>query len=165
MSRMCGFNFFKLENGKLLSTKAACVIRGKEISWENNLTIYGFSKIIDIFLEAFNDISPSLSIEELKPEDKYFSNFIFNHPELDGYELHYEKDDPRSNYYGEWFDKFFYKDFENFKEYILGEYNSTKVEEKTTLSENHLELLKRYLDYISELTKIDPELVVTAFAL
>jgi len=165
MSRMCGFRFFKLENGKLLSTKAACVIRGKETSWENNLTIYGFSKITDIFLEAFNDISPSLSIEELKPEDKYFSNFIFNHPELDGYKLHYEKDDTRSKYYGGWFDKFFYKDFKNFKEYILGEYNSIKAEDKTTLSERHLELLKGYFDYISQLQMIDPELVVTAFAL
>ena len=79
--------------------------------------------------------------------------------------MHYEKDDPRSNYYGEWFDKFFYKDFETFKEYILGEYYSIKAEEKTTLSEKHYELIKGYFDYISELTKIDPELVVTAFAL
>ena len=165
MSRMCGFKFYKLENGKLHSTKAVCVFRGNETSLENNLTIYGFSKITDIFLEAFNDVSLPLPIEELKPEDKYFPNFVFNHPELDGYELHYEKDDPRSNYYGGWFDKFFYKDFKNFKEYIFGEYNSIKAEEKTTLSEKHLELIKGYFDYISELTKIDPKLVVTAFAL
>ena len=165
MSRMCGFKFYKLKKGKLYSVKAACVFRGKETSWESNLIIYGFSQVTDIFLEAFNDISLSLPIEELKPENKYFSNFIFNHPELDGYELHYEKEDPESNYYGEWFKKFFYIDLDKFKDNIFNKYNSIKDEEKTTLSQRHLALLKRYFNYIYELIKIDPKLIVTAFAL
>ena len=173
MSRTCGFKFYKMKNGKLVREKAALVDYGEGPNLEDCISINGFTKVTDIFLEACLSKKRPSSCEiiniDLKPEEKYFPNLIFNHPELNGIELHYDKNTFLGECYGEWFEKFFYIDIGDFKKmFALNEQKNLIGDNETrnlNLEEKHILFIKKSFEYIDKLLKHDPELIVTAYGI
>ena len=117
MGRYCGFCFYKLINNKLVDAPVITIDYGNGPEQENCLDICGRCEATDIFLEAVR--SKELYWHQwdhslLKPEEKFTVRLLLNHPELDDFEVHKEKEEVK---YGDpdWFTKFIYIGFEKFK--------------------------------------------------
>ena len=117
MGRQCGFKFYKYVDGSLVGAPVITVDYGNGPEKKCYTCIYGRCEATGIFLDAVCSNGPYSNDwkNDLKPEEKYTPHLLLNHPELDGFEVHKEKDDPYYNYYGDWYSKYFYYGLENFK--------------------------------------------------
>lgn len=149
MGRHCGFNFYKLEDGKLVD---ADVI---EVDWGNGnhemyncLNVDGRCEATDIFLNAVikheaESVKRWFTDEEIKPEDKYTAYVLLNHPELQGHTEKYSSD-------SEWFIKFFYTSLEEFKS--LFDFEQAQKEHDETLDRIKMKIVE-LKDEIEDLRK------------
>lgn len=116
MGREVGFEFFWLIDNKLVPAEVAT----EDWDFDPRKTSYIFTcgrcKATDIFLRAVeNKESPNAYKRDAKPEDKYSAYLLMNHPEFDGFEVHKREGDTGWDWYDDWFKKYFYYGFEDFK--------------------------------------------------
>ena len=102
-----GFEFFKYKNGKL---EKANIIEKDGRYW-NYLNICGRCDATYIFIRLVEQFKKEGSWrDDCKPEDKYSSYLLLNHPELDGLEDH-----SNQNQCCQYFKKYFYLSLADFK--------------------------------------------------
>lgn len=105
----------------MVSSPVVSVDWGNGPRLESYLLICGRCDATTIFLDAVKSKeSPNshsyLKRESLKPEEKYTSYLLLNHHELDGFEIHKDKNDIcYDEFYRDWFSKYFYVGLEQFK--------------------------------------------------
>ena len=147
MGREIGFEFYKLQNNKLIEANVIKDKYGCREEKVNYLFICGRCKATDIFADIFLSKDPNYfkNPDLLSPEEKFTPYILLNHPELDNFEDH-QKD---KNNHG-WFKKLFYIGIDDFKNNF--DFNETEREhnEKVNYYTNEM-LLKR--DEIKELRK------------
>ena len=114
MGRQCGFEFYKLKDGKIV--EAPVIKEDYDDNFCNYVYFCGRCEATDIFLEAVIQKTPHglWYMGDYKPEEKYSVRLLMNHPELDGFEVHKEKEDSNSPF-SDWFKKFFYVGTDKFK--------------------------------------------------
>lgn len=106
-----GFEFYKFKNGKLEEEN---IIEDWDHIVCNYLNICGRCDATYLFVDLVERFNKSSSYkDDAKPEDKYYSYLLLNHPELDGYEDHSEQD----NWDG-WFRKYFFFSLKAFKSHF-----------------------------------------------
>ena len=102
-----GFSFYKYSNGKL---EEANIIEGFG-GMCNYLNICGRCDATYLFIRLVEQFEKKDSHRsDAKPEDKYSSYLLLNHPELDGFEDHSDQ-----NGWNGWFKKYFYYSLKDFK--------------------------------------------------
>lgn len=110
MGRHCGFEFYKLVDGKLEAANVVPVFLDENAKMCNWLNIDGRCEATDIFLTLVTSKEKPHGwfSKDVLPEDKYTAFLLMNHPELDGYEYHRDDSDG-------WFRKYFYFGIDKFK--------------------------------------------------
>ena len=130
-----GFEFYKFNNGKL---ESAIIIEDYN-NMCNYLFICGRCDATYIFIRLVEQFEKEGSYkDDAKPEDKYCSYLLLNHPELDGLEDHSNEDE-----HNPWFKKYFYLSLENFK----SNFDFDEAQEK------HDKLLKELNEELFEMQK------------
>ena len=130
MGRHCGFEFYKLKDGKFEDAEVVEVYWGCGPKMYNYLNIDGRCDATEIFLDTVTkyeaeSVRRFFSDEEIKPEEKYTAYVLLNHPELEGHIEKYEHD-------SEWFRKFFYMPLDKFKS--LFDFEEAQKEHDETLA-------------------------------
>lgn len=126
-----GFEFYKLENGKLEATN---IIKSWNNTMCNHLYICGRCDATNIFVsmviqfENQDDFS-----NNAKPEDDYSVRVLLNHPELDGYEDH------SNEQINGWFIKYFFLELNTFKNRF--DFEEAQEEHDSLLKELNEELI------------------------
>lgn len=104
MGRCCGFGFCKLEGNELAKAPID----------DSPFWIYGRCEATGVFLDAVTrKENPSRRQADCKPEDGYSAYLLLNHPELDGLAVH--RHENRGAFCLDWFEKYFYVGFEEFR--------------------------------------------------
>ena len=104
-----GFEFYKLENGKLEETK---IIESWNSTMCNYLNTCGRCDATHIFVNMVDQFEKQDDFSNnAKPENKYSARVLLNHPELDGYEDHFNE-----QINGGWFIKYFFLELNTFKD-------------------------------------------------
>ena len=135
-----GFEFYKYKNGKL---EEANIIKDYR-DMCNDLFICGRCNATYLFVNLVERFKKKDSYRnDAKPEDKYSSYLLLNHPELDGLEDHSNEKE-----WNGWFKKYFYFSLEDFK-------SSFDFDEAQTKHDNYLkELNEELVDMQKELESL-----------
>jgi len=132
MGRHCGFEFYRLEDGKFIKANVV------ENPWHNNelknwLQIDSRCDATTIFLTAVTSKEGKrgwLTPSSVKPGDRYTAFLLLNHPELDGYSIPLKIDEYNKEYEG-WVKKYFYMEFKKFKS--LFDFDKAQQEHNTCI--------------------------------
>lgn len=128
-----GFRFKRFQNGKL---EKANIIDDYYEDKCDYLNICGRCDATYLFVNLVEQFMKEGSYkEDAKPEDKYYSYLLFNHPELDGFEDH-----SGENEYNPRFRKYFYLSLEKFKSHF--DFDEATRKHDATLKELNEQLVE-----------------------